>query len=529
MSKEVVFHGDARERLMKGVDTLANSVRVTLGAKGRNAMLSQGMNSASVTNDGVTVARSMEFDDPIENMGAYFMKEVGSKTEEIAGDGTSTAIILAQSMLQIGLKYLAAGANPMDLKRGMLSASEAVLAKIISDSIEIPFDSKEVSHVATISANNDKKLGELIAMAFRRVGKTGSVAAIEAGNLETTVEVVEGLDFNRGYVDRSFCTNASNMTVDLFDCLVLITDYKIHSFRQLLPILEKANKLNKPLLIISDEIDGAVLQTMILNHSQSIINVACVKAPGYGPEREDLLEDLAIITGSKFIAESKGLKLEDAEIEDLGGASKVHITSDMTTIIDGDGDTDDIEERLALIQTQIGTESDDYKNSKLVERLGKISGGVAVIYVGGHTDTEVEERKLRVDDAVAATQAAIQEGIVPGGGVELVLSGNSIGVDSLGLTNKDQEMGADIVLKSLKEPLFQMLKNAGVSGELVFAEIIKRGDNTGFNINSGEYENMVESGIVDPAKVTKTALRNAVSIASMVLTTEVIVALKKNN
>lgn len=527
MSKEVVFEGDARARLMEGVNILADAVKVSLGAKGRNVMIGEGRFAGRITNDGVTIARSIDdLGDPIMNMGAYFVKEAASKTEEQAGDGTSTATILTQAMLSAGMKYLAAGSNPMDLKRGMSKATEALLKKIASDAKEIPFDSDEVAHVATISANNDEELGKTIAEAFRKVGKTGSVTAIESGNLETEVDVVEGLDFNRGYIDRVFCTNHNNMTVDLFDCYVLITDYKIHSFRQLLPILEKASKQNKPVLIISDEIDLAVLQTISLNHSQSLINVACVKAPGYGPERDDLLEDIAIVTGGKFIAESKGIKLEDMSLEDLGQVTKAHITSDNTTIIDGYGDTDDIEARLNLIQSQIEKEEDDYKRSKLIERLGKISGGVAVVYVGGHTDTEVEERKLRVDDAVAATKAAIEEGIVPGGGVELALAGNSIDVDDLNLANRDQELGADIVLSAMKEPLYQMMKNAGVSAEVVYLKVLAKNDNTGYNINTDTYENMFKAGIVDPAKVTKSALRNASSIASMVLTTEAVVALK---
>jgi chaperonin GroEL len=429
-------------------------------------------------------------------------------------------------MLNIGMKYLAAGCNPMDLKRGMSKATDALLKKIESDAIEIPFDSDEVIHVATISANNDEELGKTIAEAFKKVGETGSVTAIESGNLETEVEVVEGLEFNRGYIDRTFCTNRDNMTADLFECYVLITDYKIHSFRQLLPILEKANKKNKPVLIISDDIDLSVLQTISLNHSQSLINVVCVKAPGYGPERDDLLEDIAIITGGTFMSQSKGVKLEDMKNEDLGEIAKTHITSDSTTIVDGEGSTEDIEARLKLIKSQINDEEDDYKRGKLIERLGKISGGVAVIYVGGHTETEVEERKLRVDDAVGATKAAIDDGIVPGGGVELVQAGRSIKIDNLGLTNKDQELGAAIILSSLKEPLFQMMSNAGISGDVVYAKIIEKGNNIGYNINTDTFEDMVKAGIIDPAKVTKSALRNASSIASMVLTTEAVVSLK---
>ena len=527
MSKEVVFEGDARARLMEGVNILADAVKVSLGAKGRNVMIGEGRFAGRITNDGVTIARSIDdLGDPIMNMGAYFVKEAAAKTEEQAGDGTSTATILTQAMLNIGMKYLAAGSNPMDLKRGMNKATEALLKKIESDAKEIPFDSDEVVHVATISANNDEELGKTIAEAFKKVGKTGSVTAIESGNLETEVEVVEGLDFNRGYIDRTFCTNHDNMTADLFDCYVLITDYKIHSFRQLLPILEKASKENRPVLIISDDIDLAVLQTISLNHSQSLINVACVRAPGYGPERDDLLEDIAIITGGTFMSQSKGVKLEDMKIEDLGQIAKAHITSENTTIIDGEGDTEDIESRLRLIQSQIEGEQDDYKRGKLIERLGKISGGVAVIYVGGHTETEVEERKLRVDDAVGATKAAIDEGIVPGGGVELIQAQRSVKIEDLGLTNRDQELGADIVLSSLKQPLFQMMSNAGVSGDVVYATIIENSDNIGYNINTDAFEDMIKAGIVDPAKVTKSALRNASSIASMVLTTEAVVSLK---
>jgi chaperonin GroEL len=529
MSKEVVFDSEARERLMRGVDTLANSIRVTLGAKGRNVMIGEGMYAASVTNDGVTVARSIELDDAIENMGAYFLKEAAAKTEEQAGDGTSTATILTQSMLRTGMKYLAAGANPMDLKRGMQLISSKLIDKIDEIATKIEYDSEEVKHVATVSANNDEELGGLIADAFKKVGKNGIVAVMESGSLETEVNVVEGMELDRGYVDRAFCTNGEKMTADLEDCYILITDAKIFSFRQLLPILEKVNKKNKPVVIISDEIDQLVLPTIILNHSQSLINVACVKAPGFGNERDDILEDIATVTGGTIISEARGMKLEEAEIDMLGEASKVYISIDKTVIIDGFGETEAIEDRMTQIKEFADKEKDDYKKSKLIERLSKIAGGIGVIYVGGHTDTEAEERKLRVDDSVAATKAAIEDGIVPGGGVTLALAGHTVDLFNLKFPNRDQELGADIVLSALKEPLSQIVKNAGQSPDVILNEVLKQKDGTGYNVNTDEYEDMIKAGIVDPAKVTKSALRNAVSISSMVITTEVVVANKKQN
>lgn len=525
MSKDVTFSSEAREKLMKGIDILAESVRVTLGAKGRNVMIGQGMFSAMVTNDGVTVARSIEFDDPIENMGAYFLKEAASKTEEQAGDGTSTATILTQSMLKSGMKYLSYGANPMDLKRGMFKMSECVLSELDSISRKISKDSDDLKHVATVSANNDEVLGALISEAFKKVGDKGIVAVMESGGLETEVTIVEGMELNRGYVDRAFCTNAEKMTIDLEDCFVLISDSKIYSFRQLLPILDKIKTTNKPLLIISDEIDSQVLPTIILNHSQSLINVACIKAPGYGDERDDLLEDIAIITGGKVISEGRGVKLEDVTVDMLGECSKIHVTKDKTVLIDGDGDTDSIEDRMVFIKDQAGKEKDDYKKSKLEERLSKMSGGVAVIYVGGHTDTEAEERKLRVDDSLAATKAAIDEGIVPGGGVALILAENAVKMPKF--NNKDEELGADIVLKSIREPFNQIIKNAGQSPDVIHSIIMGCDKGYGYNVNTDNYEDMFKSGIVDPVKVTKSALRNSVSISSMVITTEVVISNKK--
>lgn len=529
MSKEVTFNTDARAKLMLGANVIAEAVRATLGAKGRNVMIGEGMYSARVTNDGVTVARSIDLDDPIENMGAYFLKEAASKTEEQAGDGTSTATILTQSMMREGMKFLAAGANPMDLKRGMHKASVAILKELENLSESVEPGSESVKHVATVSANNDKELGSLIAEAFSRVGKTGVVTAVESGNMDTEVNIVEGMELNRGYLDRSFCTNADKMTVEMEEPLILVTDYKIYSFKDLLPILDKINSKyrNRPTLIISDEIDPQVMPTIVMNHLQGRVNVACIKAPGYGDERQDTLEDIAIMTGGKVISESTGVKIEDATLDMLGEASKISISSEKTIIADGAGETEDIEDRMRFIKDSEEKEEDEYKKSKLSERLSKLAGGVGMISVGGFTDTEAEERKLRVDDAVAATKAAIDEGIVPGGGVALAIAKSRVKLDNL--ENRDEEFGADIVLSSLTEPLSQIITNAGKSVDLVLSKVVESNDGTGYNVNTDKFGNMIEEGIVDPSKVTKSALRNAVSISSMVITTEVIVSTKKED
>jgi chaperonin GroEL len=526
MSKQIIFNKEAREKLMAGADKLADAVRVTLGAKGRNVMIGEGMHAAFVTNDGVTVARSVELDDPIENIGAYFLKEAASKTEEMAGDGTTTCTILTQSMLKLGMKYLAADANPMSLKRGMHKALERLVEMIDQDSIKISLDGDELRHVATISANNDEFIGGLIAESINKVGKSGIVTVESSSNMDTKVEIVEGTEFDKGYIHSYFMTNADKKIAELYDAYILVTDYKIYSMRDLLPILEKVGR-NKPLLIISDEIDSNVVPTIILNHSQGIINVCCVKAPGFGDVRISMLEDIAAITGAEFVSSGKGMKLEDVTLDMLGYAKKVNVSKDKTAIIDGDGDPDIIQSRIKQIEDDLKTEEDSYAKDKLHERLGRLTGGAAVLYVGGATETEMEEKKYRVDDALSATKAALEEGIVPGGGVELVLIADKLlNGDKDYLVSRDEELGADIVLKSLKEPLFQILKNAGLSAEHIFSEICKLADGTGYDLNRNQFVNMVESGVIDPAKVTKAALINATSIASMVLTTEAIISKK---
>jgi len=527
MSKQIIFNKEAREKIMAGADKLANAVRVTLGAKGRNVMIGEGMHAAFVTNDGVTVARSVELDDPIENMGAYFLKEAASKTEEMAGDGTTTATILTQSMLKLGMKYLATDANPMDLKRGMHKALDMLLKMIDADSKKITLDSAELKHVATISANNDEYIGGLIAEAIHRVGKSGIVTVEQSTNIDTTVVVVEGTEFDRGYVHPYFMTNIEKKTAELENAYILVTDHKIFSMRELLPILEKVGK-NKPLLIISDEIDSNVIPTIILNHSQGIINVCCVKAPGFGDTRGSMLEDIAAITGAEFIASSKSMKLEDTTLEMLGYATKVTVGKDKTIIIDGNGDADDIEARIKQIESLIPEEEDAYAREKLQERLGRLVKGAAVLYVGGTTETEIEEKKYRVDDALSATKAALEDGIVPGGGVELVLAGERFDKNSISIYNADEELGVDIVLKSLREPLFQILDNAGLTVNSIFEKICELDNGTGYDLRSDKFTNMIDAGIIDPAKVTKSALMNAVSIASMILTTEAVISKKPN-
>jgi len=528
MSKQIIFNKEAREKLMSGANKLADAVRVTLGAKGRNVMIGEGMHAAFVTNDGVTVARSVELDDPIENMGAYFLKEAAAKTEDMAGDGTTTATILTQSMLKSGMKYLAADANPMDLKRGMHKALDKLIEIIDKDSKKIAHNDSEVKHVATISANNDDFIGGLIAEAISKVGASGIISVESSTGIETKVEIVEGTEFDRGYISPYFMNNIEKKTADLEEALILVTDNKIFSMRELLPILEKVGKSSKksPLLIISDEIDSNVVPTIVLNHSQGLINVACVKAPGFGDIRVSMLEDIAAITGATFISSNKGMKLEDTTLEMLGSASRVVVAKDKTSIIGGYGETEEIESRINQIEELLTKEDDSYNIERLKERLSRLVGGAAVLYIGGATETEMEEKKFRVDDALSATKAALSDGIVPGGGVELVLA--SIKDLNLTLENRDEELGVDIVVSSLKEPMFQILRNAGLPAEGVHEKVCNMNNGSGFDVRRNEFVNMIDKGIIDPAKVTKSALTNAVSISSMILTTEAIISKKPN-
>ena len=522
MPKQLEFDVAAREALKRGVDQLSDTVKVTLGPKGRNVVLDKKFGSPTVTKDGVTVAKEIELEDPYENMGAQMLKEVASKTSEVAGDGTTTATLLAQSIFHQGLRNVTAGANPMDLKRGI---DKAVISAVnlVHDMSKPVAGRSDIAQVATTSANNDKAIGELIADAMEKVGKDGVITVEEARSIETTLDVVEGMQFDRGYVSPYFVTDADNMEAILEEAYILIHDKKISAMRELLPVLEKIAQTGKPLMIIAEDIEGEALATLVVNKVRGTLKVAAVKAPGFGDRRTEMLEDIAILTGGRVLSEDAGFKLENATSADLGEAKRITIDKDNTTIVEGGGERADIQGRVGQIRRQIDETTSDYDQEKLQERLAKLAGGVAVINVGAATETEMKEKKARVEDALHATRAAVEEGIVPGGGVALIRA--AAGLDETRENvDGDEKTGVDIVRRALEEPLRQIANNAGVEGALVVQKVAAGDGNLGYNADTDAYEDMIQAGVPDPTKVTRSALENAASIASLLLTTEALVA-----
>ncbi len=522
MPKQLEFDVAARDALKQGVDKLSAAVKVTLGPKGRNVVLDKKFGSPTVTKDGVTVAKEVELEDPYENMGAQMVKEVASKTSDVAGDGTTTATVLAQSIFQEGLKNVTAGSNPMDLKRGIEKAVAAAVRAIQNLSKPVS-GHKDIAQVATVSANNDKAIGELIADAMEKVGKDGVITVEEAKSIETELAVVEGMQFDRGYLSPYFVTDPDNMEAVLEDVHILIFDKKISAMRDLLPILEKIAQTGRPLMIIAEDVEGEALATLVVNKIRGTLRVAGVKAPGFGDRRKEMLEDIAILTGGRVLSEDAGFKLENATTADLGQAKRVTIDKDNTTIIEGAGESADIQGRVGQIRRQIDETTSDYDGEKLQERLAKLAGGVAVINVGAATETEMKEKKARVEDALHATRAAVEEGIVPGGGVAFIRA-----VASLEKARRDargdEKIGVEIVRRALEEPLRQIADNAGVEGAIVVQRVAAGEGAFGFNADTEEYEDLVEAGVPDPTKVARTALENAASIAGLMLTTEAVVA-----
>lgn len=527
MAKNIEFNVEARNKLKSGVDALANAVKVTLGPKGRNVVIDKKFGAPNITKDGVTVAREIELADPIENMGAQMVKEVASKTADIAGDGTTTATVLAQAMVREGLKNVTAGHNPMELKKGIDEAVKVVVSELKKMSKDIS-GSQEIAQVATISSNNDAEIGQFIADAMNKVGKDGVITVEEAKGLETYLEVVEGMQFDRGYLSPYFVTNPDSMEVDLENPFILLFDKKISQMKDLLPVLEQTVQTGRPLLIIAEDVDGEALATLVVNKIRGSLKVAAVKAPGFGDRRKAMLEDIAILTGGVVISEERGFKLENTSLDMLGTANKISIDKDNTTIVNGAGNEDDIKARVNQIKTQIDNTTSDYDREKLQERLAKLSGGVAVLYVGAATEVEMKEKKDRVDDALHATKAAVEEGIVPGGGVALVRSISSIEKGRGGINDKllagDVGVGVAIVRRALEEPLRQIVNNAGLESGVVLNEV-RAGEavDYGFNAREEVYENFFATGIIDPTKVTRSALENAASIASLLLTTECVI------
>ncbi len=522
MAKNITFDLDARDKLKKGVDALANAVKVTLGPKGRNVVIDKKFGAPSITKDGVTVAREIELEDAIENMGAQMVKEVASKTADIAGDGTTTATVLAQSIVKGGLKNVAAGANPMDLKRGIDLAVSAVAAELKNISKEVGEDNSKIEQVATISANNDKTIGKLIAEAMEKVKKEGVITVEEAKGTETYVDVVEGMQFDRGYLSPYFVTNSEKMIADLDNPFILIYDKKISVMKDLLPILEKAAQTGRPLLIISEDVEGEALATLVVNKIRGSLKIAAVKAPGFGDRRKAMLEDIAILTGGTVISEEQGRRLEDASLADLGQCEKVSIDKDNTTIVNGVGEKTAIEARVNQIKAQIETTTSDYDKEKLQERLAKLAGGVAVLYVGAASEVEMKEKKDRVDDALHATRAAVEEGIIPGGGVAFIRAIDAL--EKINGENADQNTGVAIVRRALEEPLRQIVANAGGEGSIVIQKVREGKDDFGFNAHTEVYENLLAAGVIDPTKVARVAIENAGSIAGMLLTTECVIS-----
>ncbi|HEX4877765.1 MAG TPA: chaperonin GroEL [Chitinophagaceae bacterium] len=523
MAKQIFFDIEARNRMKKGVDTLANAVKVTLGPKGRNVVIEKKFGAPGVTKDGVTVAKEIELEDPIENMGAQMVKEVASKTADIAGDGTTTATVLAQSIISEGLKMVAAGANPMDLKRGIDKAVSLVVESLKAQSQTVGSDSKKIQQVATISANNDETIGKLIAEAFTKVGKEGVITVEEAKGTDTTVDVVEGMQFDRGYISPYFVTNSEKMEAELQNPYILIYDKKISNMKDILHILEKVAQGGRPLLIIAEDLEGEALATLVVNKLRGTLKVAAVKAPGFGDRRKEMLQDIAILTKGIVISEEQGYKLENADLSYLGQATSVTIDKDNTTIVGGKGKKEDITARVNQIKAQIETTTSDYDKEKLQERLAKLSGGVAVLYVGAATEVEMKEKKDRVDDALHATRAAVEEGIVPGGGVAYIRAIESLEAKVRGQI-ADEQTGMAIVRRALEEPVRILTANAGIDGSIVVQKIKEGKADFGFNARTEEYENLFKAGVIDPTKVSRVALENAASIAGMLLTTEAVVA-----
>jgi len=522
MAKEIKFDIEARDALKRGVDALANAVKVTLGPQGRNVVIDKKFGGPSITKDGVSVAKEIELEDTIENMGAQMVKEVASKTADIAGDGTTTATVLAQAIVSNGLKNVAAGANPMDLKRGIDKAVSVVVENLKSQSQEVGDSIEKIQQVGAISANNDNAIGSLIAKAMDKVKKEGVITVEEAKGTDTYVEVVEGMQFDRGYLSPYFVTNAEKMLADLDTPYILLYDKKISNMKDLLPILEPAAQSGKPLLIIAEDVDGEALATLVVNKMRGSLKIAAVKAPGFGDRRKAMLEDIAILTGGTVISEERGFKLENATIEMLGTAEKITIDKDNTTIVNGAGNKDNITARVNQIKAQIESTTSDYDREKLQERLAKLAGGVAVLYVDAASEVEMKEKKDRVDDALHATRAAVEEGIIPGGGVALVRAADPLA--KLKGDNADETTGIQIVTRAIEEPLRQIVANAGNEGSVVVSKVKEGKADFGYNAKKEEYENMFEAGIIDPTKVTRVALENAASVAGMLLTTECVLA-----
>ncbi len=526
-AKELHFDVDARSKLKKGVDTLAEAVKVTLGPKGRNVVIDKKFGSPTVTKDGVTVAKEIELSDPVENMGAQMVKEVATKTSDLAGDGTTTATVLAQAIFREGIKNVTAGANPMELKRGIERAVEAVVEDLRKLSVPTA-GKKEIAQVGTISANNDAEIGKLIADAMEKVGKDGVITVEEARGLETTLETVDGMQFDRGYLSPYFITDPEKMESVMEDCYILIHDKKISTMKDLLPVLEKSAQTGKPLLIIAEDVEGEALATLVVNKLRGTLKVTAVKAPGFGDRRKEMLRDIAILTGGKVVSEEVGFKLENTTLNDLGRAKRVVVDKDNTTLVDGRGKGEDIKGRIAEIRAAIDKTTSDYDREKLQERLAKLAGGVAVINVGAATETEMKEKKARVEDALHATRAAVEEGIVPGGGVALIRAQPAL--DKLRGLTEDEKIGVEIVRRSLEEPLRMIAQNAGAEGSIVLAKVREAKDrNFGYNAATEEYEDLVKAGVIDPTKVTRTALQNAASIAGLLITTEAVVVEKKED
>jgi chaperonin GroEL len=525
-AKELLFSIDARAKLKRGVDALADAVKITLGPKGRNVVIDKKFGSPTITKDGVTVAKEIELSDPIENMGAQMVKEVATKTSDLAGDGTTTATVLAQAIFREGLKNVTAGANPMELKRGIDRAVEAIIEQLRTLSVPSA-GKKEIAQVGTISANNDKEIGNLIAEAMEKVGKDGVITVEEAKGLETTLETVDGMQFDRGYLSPYFVTDPEKMETALEDAYLLIHDKKISAMKELLPVLEKVAQSGRPLLIIAEDVEGEALATLVVNKLRGTLKVAAVKAPGFGDRRKEMLRDIAVLTGGQVISEEVGFKLENATLNDLGRAKRVVIDKDNTTIVDGKGKEGDISGRINEIKAAIDKSTSDYDREKLQERLAKLSGGVAVINVGAATETEMKEKKARVEDALHATRAAVEEGIVPGGGVALLRAQSAL--DKVRGT-EDEKIGVEIVRRALEEPIRMIAQNAGAEGSIIVAKVRESKDkNFGYNAATGNYEDLVKSGVIDPTKVTRTALQNAASIAGLLLTTEAVVVEKKED
>ena len=522
MSKQIYFDVEARDKLKRGVDALANAVKVTLGPKGRNVVIGKKFGAPQITKDGVTVAKEIELKDPIENMGAQMVKEVASKTADVAGDGTTTATVLAQAIIQAGLKNVAAGANPMDLKRGIDKAVTELVKNLKKISKEVGSDNSKIKQIATISANNDETIGALIAEAMKVVGNDGVITVEEAKGTETDVKIVEGMQFDRGYLSPYFVTNADKMITEMENPLILISEKKISSMKELMPILEPVVQAGKGLLIIAEDVDGEALGTLVVNRLRGSLKVAAVKAPGFGDRRKAMLEDIAILTGGQVISEERGMTLENVTMDMLGTAEKIEIDKDNTTIINGKGDKKAISSRVGQIRAQIEATTSDYDREKLQERLAKLAGGVAVLYVGAATEVEMKEKKDRVDDALAATRAAVQEGIVPGGGVALIRAIENL--DKLKGENEDEMTGIAIVRRAAEEPLRQIIANAGEEGAVIVQKVKEGKDDFGYNARTDKYEKLYAAGVIDPTKVTRIAIENAASIAAMLLTTECVIA-----